>query len=132
MGKSILRYSPAFFCLLILSCSSGKSQEGILEEEERVVTGISTVAYEHIFEDVRPFAQSHASTIIGLDEGYLLAWFAGSHEKNDDVGIWMAKGEPGDWSAPDLAVKVRNDPHWNPVLFKAPDGKIYLYFKVGK
>lgn len=94
---------------------------------------IKTVLYEHIFKDDRPFPQCHASTMIGLkDNNYLVAWFAGSHEKNDDVGIWMAQGQPGNWSKPYLAVKIRKDPHWNPVLFNGPDGRVYLYFKVGK
>lgn len=94
---------------------------------------LTTVEYEYVFGDDRPFAQCHASTMIGLGDGsYLVAWFAGSHEKNDDVGIWMAEGQPGKWSKPYMAVKIRNDPHWNPVLFNGPDGRIYLYFKVGK
>ena len=62
----------------------------------------------------------------------MIAWFAGTREKDDDVGIWFSKGIPGSWSAPKLLVKVRDDAHWNPVLFNAPDGKLYLYFKVGK
>jgi predicted neuraminidase len=94
---------------------------------------LTTITQEHLFGDDRPFAQCHASTMIGLDQGrYLAAWFAGSHEKNDDVGIWMASGQPGQWGRPLLAVKVRNEPHWNPVLFRGPAGRIYLYFKVGK
>lgn len=90
-------------------------------------------ANEFIFGDDRPFAQCHASSIEKLGNGqYMIVWFAGSHEKNDDVGIWKSKGQPGNWEAPQMLVKVRNDPHWNPVLFNAPDGKFYLYFKVGK
>jgi len=88
---------------------------------------------EFIFGDDRPFAQCHASSIEKLGNGqFMIVWFAGSHEKNDDVGIWMSKGQPGNWEDPKMLVKVRNDPHWNPVLFNAPDGKLYLYFKVGK
>ncbi len=94
---------------------------------------IQVVNQEFIFGDDRPFPQCHASTLESLGSGrYILAWFAGSHEKNDDVGIWLSKGSPGKWSSPELLVKVRDDPHWNPVLFNAPDGKLYLYFKVGK
>lgn len=90
-------------------------------------------ANEFIFGDDRPFAQCHASSIEKLGNGqFMIVWFAGSHEKNDDVGIWMSKGQPGNWEDPKMLVKVRNDPHWNPVLFNAPDGKLYLYFKVGK
>ncbi|MEX2593736.1 MAG: sialidase family protein [Anditalea sp.] len=133
--KKIILISCFFTWILgVISCSSGNSQEGDFQQTGDLspVVGVSTVEYEHVFEDERPFSQSHASTIIGIDGTYLLAWFAGSHEKNDDVGIWMAKGKPGAWSAPYLAVKVRNDPHWNPVLFHAPEDRIYLYFKVGK
>lgn len=94
---------------------------------------LQIVKSEFIFGDERPFPQCHASTIEKLGNGeYILAWFAGSHEKNDDVAIWTAKGKPGAWTAPKKLAKVRNDPHWNPVLFSAPDGRLVLYFKVGK
>ncbi|WP_154856236.1 sialidase family protein [Cyclobacterium xiamenense] len=119
-----------------LSCGGPESDASEREYEGKETmkeVGVSSIAYEHIFTDDRPFAQCHASTMIPLgEEKYLVAWFAGSHEKHDDVGIWTAKGKPGNWSEPQLLVKVRNDPHWNPVLFNAPDGKVYLYFKVGK
>jgi len=119
--------------LFAFACSSGSSQEQeVIEENPIMVKGLSTAEYDHVFEEERPFAQSHASTIIDLDKGYLLAWFAGSHEKNDDVGIWMSKGTPDNWTEPELAVKIRNEPHWNPVLFRTPEGRVYLYFKVGK
>lgn len=89
--------------------------------------------FELVFEEDRPFEQCHASSIESLGFGqYMMVWFAGSHEKHDDVGIWMSKGSPGNWSYPELLVKVRDDPHWNPVLFNAPDGRLFLYFKVGK
>lgn len=100
---------------------------------DSVSAKISTVNYEHIFGDERPFPQCHASTMISLKNGnYLFAWFAGTEEKSDDVGIWMASGKPGNWTKTKLAAKIRNDAHWNPVLFKAPDGRVYLFFKVGK
>lgn len=96
-------------------------------------TNIKIETSEFIFGDERPFPQCHASTIEKLGNGeYILAWFAGSHEKNDDVAIWIAKGRPGAWTAPKQLAKVRNDPHWNPVFFSAPDGRLLLYFKVGK
>lgn len=132
MNKRIVGIN-VLLALLGFACSSGNSQEQeVAEEKQIMVKDLSTVEYDHVFEEERPFAQSHASTIIDLDKGYLLAWFAGSHEKNDDVGIWMAKGTPDNWTEPELAVKIRNEPHWNPVLFRTPEGRVYLYFKVGK
>ncbi|SDD84125.1 sialidase family protein [Niabella drilacis] len=86
-----------------------------------------------LFGDDRPFPQCHASTVIALKNGrYLAAWFGGTKEKDDDVGIWITSGAPGRWQPPVEVAKIRQEPHWNPVLFKAPDGTIWLFFKVGK
>ncbi|TDE16656.1 sialidase family protein [Dyadobacter psychrotolerans] len=91
------------------------------------------VAKDFVFGDKRDFAQCHASTLVRLPDGqFLVAWFGGTEEKNPDVGIWVSKGKPGKWSAPVEIAKIREDAHWNPVLQRAANGKIYLYFKVGK
>jgi hypothetical protein len=85
-----------------------------------------------VFEDDRPFAQCHASTITQApDGGILTAWFAGTKEKHSDVGIWISKCTDGVWSAPGLAAKVEESAHWNPVLFTDAAGIVYLFFKVG-
>ena len=87
----------------------------------------------HVLGPKRPFAQGHASTIVkGKGNTYLVAWFGGTHEKHPDVGIWMSKGNGTKWSEPVEVAKIREDAHWNPVLFKATDNEIILYFKVGK
>jgi predicted neuraminidase len=76
---------------------------------------------EHIFEDDRPFAQCHASTLVQLSgDRFLVAWFGGTHEGHDDVGIWAADRSEVGWSSPRLLAKVAPEPHWNPVLFRAP------------
>lgn len=88
---------------------------------------------DFVFEQHEEFAQCHASTVARVDDDtFVVAWFGGTEEKNDDVGIWLSKGNPGNWSEPVELVKVREEPHWNPVLFAAPDGRLILYFKVGK
>lgn len=79
------------------------------------------------------FKECHASTLIHLKNGeFIVAWFGGTKEGNDDVGIWMTKGRPGHWKKPFEIAKIRQDAHWNPVLFQSPTGKIFLFFKVGK
>lgn len=76
------------------------------------------------------FASCHASTLVKLGDGRILtACFGGSGEGHDDVCIWVKTA--GD----DKAVRICFDeelPHWNPVLYRDPRGKITLYFKVGK
>jgi predicted neuraminidase len=99
--------------------------------EHRVVQAGGRVDF--VFADNRPFAQCHASTVVETPDGGLLcAWFGGTREGNDDVGIWMARFGNGTWSAPFRVAKVNETPHWNPVLFRDRQDTIYLFFKVGR
>jgi predicted neuraminidase len=86
---------------------------------------------------VAPYPECHASTIAEVSPGNLVAaWFGGTRERNPDVGIWFARNENGVWKN---AVEVANGiqpssprlPTWNPVLFKAPNGPLMLFYKVG-
>jgi len=87
---------------------------------------------DFIFGDNRPFESCHASTIVQTPNGDLLcAWFGGKHEKADNVSIWMSRFTKDAWVAPWKVAKVREVPHWNPVLFRDAN-EIYLFFKVGK
>ena len=91
------------------------------------------VGRDFIFGDNRSFKECHASSLLRLDDGsFLVVWFGGTKEKDPDVGIWLSKGKPHQWSAPQQVAKIRNDAHWNPVLFDDGKGTVYLYFKVGK
>jgi len=87
----------------------------------------------YIFEDERPFKECHASTIVETAKGEMLsAWFGGTKEKNPDVAIWLSRWDGEKWNTPQKIAKVREEAHWNPVLFKDQDNIIYLFFKVGK
>ena len=87
---------------------------------------------DFVFEDDRPFAECHASTLVETCAGDLLcAWFGGTKEGHTDVGIWLSRFSGGAWSAPTRAAKVEDSPHWNPVLFRDPACGLYLFFKVG-
>ena len=88
---------------------------------------------EWIFTE-KPTDSCHASTVLPLDNGTVVAaWFAGSSESDDDVKILTSvRSTDGKWGEP---IRVSADPnvaHWNPVLFQNDDGTITLYFKVGK
>jgi len=92
---------------------------------------------EFIFSpDKKPVPQCHASTIVETKTGLAAAWFAGTEEKNPDVGIWLSRFENGVWTYP---VEVKNGmqedgtrlPCWNPVLFQPQNGPLMLFYKVG-
>jgi predicted neuraminidase len=84
-----------------------------------------------------PFAASHASTIAETAEGLVAAWFGGSREGADDVGIWLSREDGRVWTAPrevanGLAGEGRRRyPCWNPVLFRRRTGQLLLFYKVG-
>jgi len=66
----------------------------------------------------------------------MAAWFGGTHEKNNDVGIWVSSNLDGTWSKPvEVADGFQEDslryPCWNPVLFQPKDGPLMLFYKVG-
>ncbi|MEW6359287.1 MAG: sialidase family protein [Planctomycetota bacterium] len=88
--------------------------------------------HEHIFGDDRPFPQCHASTLVRMASGKILAaWFGGTHEKHNDVAIWMAERTDGRWSPVRQAARVEDLPHWNPVLFADAKNRVHLFFKMG-
>lgn len=84
-----------------------------------------------------PFRSCHASTIVQITpEKFMAAAFGGTDEGNKDVCIWLFTLEKGVWGKPvKMADGIMNDtlryPCWNPVLFKAKEGKLFLFYKVG-
>ena len=56
----------------------------------------------------------------------------GAPEAHDEVAIWTSTRYQTNWSDPCQLAKVDERPHWNPVLFAAPKGRLHLFFKVGK
>ena len=87
---------------------------------------------EFIYETA-PFPSAHASTLVAVSQGEMLsAWFGGTKEGASDVAIWMARRTSDGWSAPVEMAREPNVPCWNPVLFHARNGRLWLYFKYGE
>lgn len=87
---------------------------------------------EFIFEEA-PFRECHASTILELPGGELLAaWFGGEREGDNSVRIWLSrKPVGGAWSPPEAMTSFTGAPCWNPVLFRDTANRVWLFFKVG-
>lgn len=87
---------------------------------------------ELIFSPHAFFPQCHANCLLPLADGRMLcAYFAGSYEMADDVGIWLSEFDGKVWLSPRQIVKLDEVPHWNPVLFSVKNG-VRMVFKVGK
>jgi predicted neuraminidase len=82
-----------------------------------------------------PFASAHASTIVELKDGSLMAaWFGGTAEGSPDVAIWASRVRADrrrEWSFPEALAREPGVPCWNPVLFHTKDGRLWLYYKFG-
>jgi predicted neuraminidase len=101
---------------------------GARGQDEKAKTELA----EFIFETA-PFEHCHASTVLELSDGKLLAaWFGGKSEKDNSVEIWLSrKPKGGTWSAPEQMTKFPEVPTWNPVLFRDAGGRVWLFFKIG-
>lgn len=104
------------------------------EKEPPRVAGL--VDEEFVFEK-SAFPECHASTLCQTSRGLVTAWFGGTKEGNQDVGIWSSYHDGAAWTAPQqVADGVQHDglryPCWNPVLYQPPgDAPTLLFFKVG-
>jgi predicted neuraminidase len=79
-----------------------------------------------------PFASSHASSVMELRNGDLLArWFGGSDEGKPDVAIWGSQRQNGIWPVPHELVREHEIATFNPVFFHPKDGRLWLYYKFG-
>ncbi len=129
-------------------------EDGYLYYKQNPNVQPGLVRMEFIYHEA-PFPQCHATTIEETPGGLVAAWFAGTREGNDDVGIWVSRREPSGWTAPvqvadgktretkpagpdagggsatDQTSEIRQYPCWNPVLFQAKDGPLLLFYKVG-
>ena len=78
-----------------------------------------------------PTDMCHASTLLKLDdEKFLIAWFGGTKEGNEDVAIWIARGNEDYFEKPAILAQS-DEAHWNPVLFRINESKIIIFYKVG-
>jgi predicted neuraminidase len=82
------------------------------------------------------FPECHAATVVETPGGCAAAWFGGTHEGAEDVGIYLSRLGRSGWSAPvEVAQPVteggRRLPCWNPVLFRPRGGALHLYYKAG-
>ena len=126
-ASSILRhhlYPKIKLLLFIMTFASAANAQSLIKINEFI--------YQHA-----PFRSAHASTIVEVDGILVAAWFGGTAEGENDVGIWSSRHDHNGWSAPvEIANGLQDNsarfPSWNPVLFKPSTGPLLLFYKVGE
>lgn len=95
----------------------------------------AVLSHEFLYDDA-DFPSCHAATVAETDDGLLVAFFGGTHERHPDVCIYTSRRTGDGWTRPRLVADgVQPDgsrqPTWNPVLFRRNDGVLLLFYKVG-
>ncbi len=94
--------------------------------------GENAILLEELVYTKAPFPSCHASTIVEVEPRvFLCAFFGGTSEGDNDVGVWLSKRVDNKWSAPKEVAQHSGVPCWNPVLFQMPDGETLLFYKAG-
>ncbi|MCL2509090.1 MAG: exo-alpha-sialidase [Oscillospiraceae bacterium] len=94
---------------------------------------VKNTVKEFIFDENPPSPSCHASTVLPLPGGDVLAaWFGGTNESADDVDVFVSRRTAAGWCEPARISQDRSVAHWNPVLFQQKDGTVVLFFKVGR
>ena len=138
-----MRFSVPLVCGLVLfstSCLYSQERKPDKKLEEKSNPSVAVLLQEFVYEEA-PFPECHASTLVETKEGVLAAWFGGTEEKDPDVGIWLSRRTSEGWSKPiEVANGIQSaspdgEIHrfacWNPILTVAPNGRIFLFYKVG-
>ena len=89
---------------------------------------------ELIFKKTLRYIRCHSSTVTELPDGSLLAaWWNGSEEGAKDLVIRAARKALGKdyWEPPQLIADTPGETDANPVLFTAPNGEVWLVYRVG-
>lgn len=76
-----------------------------------------------------PRVQCHAANLMTLGDGALgCVWFSGTQEGVADISVWFSRLAPGSdtWSAPVQLSEDLTRSEQNPILFPAPDGRLWL------
>ena len=121
--------------LFVASLISAAAAGGVWTVSSSVLSSAEVITTQFIYENA-PFPSAHASTIVETKGTLVAAWFGGTREGADDVGIWLSRQVHGKWTPPvEVATGRQKDgtrhPCWNPVLFEMPGGELTLFYKVG-
>lgn len=137
MTRTATRSSAAILAAALILHVFSSSSRAVPAADAAALRSQSGFVRSEFIYDQASFPSCHASTLVAIPENQLLAaWFGGTDEGEPDVEIWTARHDGKRWSEP-VQVADGVDPNgkrfpcWNPVLFRAPDGAVLLFYKVG-
>jgi predicted neuraminidase len=104
----------------------------IMSASLMVLAAVTTLTAAEFIYTEAPFPSAHASNVVELRNGDLLAsWFGGSAEGKPDVAIWTSRRTADGWSGPTELAREPQIACYNPVMFYTHDGRLWFYYKFG-
>lgn len=89
------------------------------------------ITITRVFGPEHPGPYKHPASITQLDNGDLyLAYYGGEGEYAQDTAVYGARLKKGEseWSNPKIIADTPNRSEGNPVVWQAPDGKVWLFY----
>jgi len=123
-------FSRKILCLLFVAVISVLLTKTVLGDEDEK----PYFRAELIFKPSLRFPRCHSSTVTALPDGSLMAaWWNGSEEGGKDLVIRAARRPAGkeSWEAPRILGDTPDTTEGNPVLFAAPNGEVWLFYRAG-
>lgn len=102
-----------------------------------LMSGISAFAQSYniatyrVFGPEHPGQYKHPAAITQLQNGDLyIAYYGGSGEYGDDTAVYGSRLPVGktQWTPPEIIANTPNRGEGNPVVWQAPDGKVWLFY----
>jgi predicted neuraminidase len=84
-----------------------------------------------VFGPEHPGRYKHPASITQLTNGDLyIAYYGGSDEYGDDTAVYGSRQKTGQalWSAPKIIADTPDRGEGNPVVWQAPDGRVWLFY----
>jgi len=84
-----------------------------------------------VFGPEHPGPYKHPASITELSNGDLyIAYYGGSGEYGDDTAVYGSRLKKGEmlWTAPQIIADTPDRGEGNPVVWQAPDGKVWLFY----
>lgn len=128
MFRTILRGSVAALLLVSLAAAADNGKNVYQLADGVVRPSRSAGAKEAYLPMI--VNSSHAANLLALPDGDLLCvWYAGIYERGDGESIVLSRLDHGSarWTEPVVVSGRRGWSAQNPVLFRAPDGRIWIF-----
>ncbi len=111
-----MNHALTVFCVACVCALSGASEE---------------IQISRVFGPEHPGPYKHPASITELDNGDLyMAYYGGSGEYGTDTAVFGSRLKAGEtaWSFPVVIADTPDISEGNPVVWQAPDGKVWLFY----